>query len=162
RMLGRRALAVDDNATARRMIMNQLSSLGLVVEGVESGQAALDALEAAEKKGLPYHLVVSDLQMPEMDGLDLIRAMKARPQLRKLGYDVDVVASGRDAVTQATTKDYNAILMDSQMPDLDGFSATREIRALEGDRNHTVIIAMTAGAMAVNREKCLQAGMDDF
>ncbi len=81
--------------------------------------------------------------------------------LERLGYDVDVAGTGEEAVAAARRHRYAAILMDGQMPQTDGFEATRMIRALEGTR-HTPIIALTASAMRGDRERCLAAGMDDY
>jgi signal transduction histidine kinase/ligand-binding sensor domain-containing protein/CheY-like chemotaxis protein len=82
--------------------------------------------------------------------------------LERLGCDVTVVSNGRLAVEAVRAGDYQLVFMDCQMPEMDGFEATQQIRALDDHRSSTTIIAITAGAMAGDREKCLDAGMNDY
>lgn len=82
--------------------------------------------------------------------------------LRKLGHTVDVVSSGREAIEAYQRHRYPLILMDANMPDLDGYETTRLIREMEGNSRRTAIVALTANAMPGDRELCIQAGMDDY
>lgn len=82
-------------------------------------------------------------------------------QLQKLGYKADAVAHGNEVLHALRAVGYDVVLMDCQMPELDGYAATRAIRA-QIDICNTYIIAMTANAMQGDREKCLAAGMDDY
>jgi len=91
-----------------------------------------------------------------------INQMVALGTLAAMGYEADVACNGLEAIELATTRDYRAVLMDCQMPTMDGFAATAELRRREGSGKHTPIIAMTAGARAEDRELCLAAGMDGF
>lgn len=82
--------------------------------------------------------------------------------LEKMGCTVETVENGLQATQAATEKRHDLILMDVQMPGMDGFEATRAIRQKEGDKRRIPIIAMTAHAMSGDRERCLEAGMDDY
>ncbi len=94
---------------------------------------------------------------------NLVNQKVAVRQLQKLGYSTAVAANGRKAVETALQGSYALILMDVQMPELDGYEATRIIRAAEhGMTRHVPIVAMTANAMEGDRGICLAAGMDDY
>lgn len=82
--------------------------------------------------------------------------------LKRSGYSVDVVENGVQAVAAATSGQYDVVLMDVQMPELDGLEATRRIRQQEAEGKHIPIIAVTAHALQGDRERCLDAGMDDY
>ena len=253
---GLRALIVDDNATNRRILRQQLFSWEVENGATENGPDALAEMRRAAAGGAPYDLVLLDMQMPEMDGMELARRVKAdglisparlvlltstgrrgdgaeaveagiaayltkpvrqsdlydaiatvmgNPEeegadgdllvtrhslrakksadrarllvaednvvnqkvaarmLENLGYRVDVVADGRQALEAMAASSYGAVLMDVQMPEMDGYEATAEIRSREArSKTRTPIIAMTANAMAGDREQALAAGMDDY
>jgi two-component system sensor histidine kinase/response regulator len=253
RLADRRVLVVDDNATNREILKQQLGYWGMRVSAVESGSKALDALQQAAAAGGGFDLAILDMKMPEMDGLTLARAIKgvgvleslhlvlltsfgqrghgaeasrigisayltkpvdegdlydclsevlgddprrrgahlvtrhslreARPPasarvlvaednevnqkvavriLERLGFTVEVADNGREAVEACGRTPYDAVLMDVQMPGMDGYEATRLIREREAGAARTPIVAMTANAMKGDREKCLEAGMDDY
>jgi CheY-like chemotaxis protein len=83
--------------------------------------------------------------------------------LEKAGWSVEIAENGQDAVDAYERSSFDVILMDVQMPVMDGFTATRRIRSLEEARDRrTPIIAMTANAMTGDRERCLDAGMDGY
>jgi len=81
--------------------------------------------------------------------------------LKKAGFDIDLVADGSEAVAAHRNKPYDLILMDCQMPIMDGFEASSLIRKMEGSVQ-PVIVAVTANALVGERERCLRAGMDDY
>jgi two-component system sensor histidine kinase/response regulator len=84
--------------------------------------------------------------------------------LQRRGLTVDTAPNGRDAIGMVLHTRYAIVFMDCQMPEMDGYRATAEIRSHEGQRTlpRTPVVAMTANAMAGDRERCLRAGMDDY
>jgi PAS domain S-box-containing protein len=86
----------------------------------------------------------------------------AAMMLENLGHVPEIVTTGLEAVEALRERQYDLVLMDCQMPEMDGFTAAGEIRNMEGDASATPIIAMTANAMKGDRERCLAAGMDDY
>jgi CheY-like chemotaxis protein len=244
-LAGRRVLVVDDNATNLRILVGQLEHLGVVATPFAS---STEALAAAGRAGA-FDAVVTDLRMPDLDGLELAAALKrdlgeaappvvvlssagnrdraavdvaafltkpvkpaalrdalaaalggqvGRPAprpverivadadlgtrhplrvllaednavnqklalrlLERMGYAAEVAMDGTEAIAALEAADYDVVLMDVQMPELDGLEATRRIRARWPDRA-VRIVAMTANAMEGDRETCLAAGMDDY
>jgi len=111
------------------------------------------AVEVASWPTPPLVLVAEDSQ---------VNQIVAARSLERCGCSVEVVDDGCQALEAMLAKRFDAVLMDCQMPELDGYEATAEIRLREGPGEHTPVIAMTAQAMEGDRERCLQAGMDDF
>lgn len=91
-----------------------------------------------------------------------VNQVVGKRMLERLGCHVEVAANGLEAVRVSNNASYDIIFMDCQMPEMDGFAATRDIRRLEGDAARTPIIAMTASAFTEDKQKCSEAGMDAF
>ncbi|RAK00452.1 signal transduction histidine kinase [Larkinella arboricola] len=242
---GKRVLVVDDNQTNLVILKNQLEQWKLQPVTASSGRQALTLLA----ESAPFQLVMTDMQMPGMNGVELARAIRerhpwlpiillssigeetrkahaglfsaiitkpihqqqllelvqqqlkhpnenpvtvSRPSqqqlsdtfalqhpldiliaedypanqklilnvLTRLGYRPDLAQNGTEVIARLNQQSYDAILMDVQMPEMNGLDATRHIRRQTG--RQPVIIAMTANAMAEDREECLAAGMDDY
>ena len=99
-------------------------------------------------------LIVEDMQVNQM----LMNRI-----LHMLGCQSDPAMTGQEAIERLTANDYDIVFMDCHMPEMDGYEATRRIRDMERTQGkHSIIIALTADAMTGDREKCLNAGMDDF
>jgi two-component system sensor histidine kinase/response regulator len=250
-----RVLIVDDNRTNRRILLDHMRNWTIRAGAVESGELALGELDAAQRAGDPYRLILTDVHMPSMDGFDLIqeigrrhelkpatimmlssggqggdstrceelgvaayilkpirgdelrgaiaraladtparggipvhagRALKDQPDLKgglriliaednpvnqmlltrmleKRGHFVKVAANGRLALASVEDDSYDLLLMDVQMPEMDGMEATRVLRERESKTGiHLTVVGVTAHAMAGDRERCLQAGMDGY
>ncbi|MCP3963754.1 MAG: response regulator [bacterium] len=93
---------------------------------------------------------------------DEVNQLVALRSLTDLGFLAEAVANGAEVLEALESRRFDAVLMDCQMPELDGYEATRRIRRDEGAENHLPVIAMTAHAMKGERQRCLDAGMDDY
>jgi len=249
-LVGMRVLIVDDNAAARKVFEQQLTTLGVEVEAASGGHAALELLES-EPGASAFQVAIIDHNMPGMDGDELIRRIRSRPEwgglriamasafglrssprslrdqgvasflqkpvrkeelirclvgippqnpgskddlsesglvaersasrilivednptnqkvaqgiLRKLGYQSRIAENGEEALRMLSEEDFDLVLMDCQMPVMDGYEATRRIRDTDSPvRNHAIpVVAMTANALVGDREKVMACGMDDF
>ncbi len=119
----------------------------------QTNQVAQVTEQAAQRGCAGRVLVVED---------NAVNQRLARVLIERLGYEVDIAANGQEAVAQLAQRSYDVALMDCQMPILDGFEATRQIRRGEALGKRTPIVAMTASAMDGDRELCLASGMDDY
>lgn len=108
---------------------------------------------SAEIRGRMRLLLVED---------NLVNQKVVARMIKRIGYRADFVENGARALERLVDTDYDLILMDCQMPGMDGYKATHEIRRLEGPIRHTPIIGLTAHALAGDREECMRAGMDDY
>ena len=109
---------------------------------------------AAPSAGAPRVLVAEDNEVNQFAAIRL---------LQSFGFIVEVASDGREAITKTGQHHYDAVFMDCQMPDVDGYTAARVIRRREEHTgHHTPIIALTAHALEGDRQKCLDAGMDDY
>jgi len=131
------------------------------LEGAHVGRSTLareavhvDSKLAGEFSSLAVRVLVAED--------NLVNRKVATLMLGKLGIRPDVAANGREAIEMFEITPYDLIFMDCQMPELDGYAATRKIRSLQRGGHRVTIIAMTAEAMEGSREVCLAAGMDDY
>lgn len=108
---------------------------------------------AEEKNTTNKILLVEDNQ---------VNQLVAKTMLKKLGYEVDTAFNGVEALAMYKKNNYDLVLMDCQMPEMDGYEASRQIRILENEQSHLPIIALTANALKESKEQCFEAGMDDF
>jgi PAS domain S-box-containing protein len=137
-------------ALTRPIRQSQLYDLLVSVFGTRDDRPPEQTPASLERRG--HVLLVEDNAINQTVALGI---------LARLGYTADVAQDGRVAVELAARNDYLAIFMDCLMPEMDGYTATAEIRRRETGGQHVPIIAMTAGALPEDRARCLEAGMDD-
>ncbi len=143
----------------KRMAETDLITRHTVMEYEVEEQAPNDLAEIVPAVVKPDHPNLSVL-VAEDNAVNQIIAVR---MLEKWNCDVDVADNGQKAVEMSAVKDYDLVFMDCQMPILDGYEATGEIRKREQNtQQHLPIVAMTANAMKGDREKCIEAGMDDY
>ena len=241
------ALIVDDNETNRKILESILTSWGVAYSSVEDGAKALDSINKQKELDKPYDLILLDMMMPGMNGLEVAEELQRQNDstvivmltsltdtniqensklvgidacihkpvkksllldtimaslglgliesdnlvskvnvveeknmlpilivednvinqkvisgmLTTLGYAIDVVNNGQECLDTYNPDKYSLLLMDCQMPVMDGFLATKNLRADEKSKG-AIIIAMTANAMEGDREVCIEAGMNDY
>jgi signal transduction histidine kinase/HPt (histidine-containing phosphotransfer) domain-containing protein len=127
--------------------------LSMVSESSRRSVRLVESRVPAKIRGRTRILLVED---------NLVNRQVAMRMIERIGYHADAVENGRTALEILARSTYDLILMDCQMPEMDGYSATREIRLREGALRHTPIIGLTAHALAGDREVCVRAGMDDY
>ena len=247
-----RVLVVDDNSTNRRILQDMLRRWEVETTVVESAARALKELTAAREQNRGFQVVLTDMQMPEMDGFHLVEEIRRNPglaktsimmlssahhggfaeqcrslgitsylfkpirkkellsallgilrpemrppkpapvaepipqddlagarillaednrvnqtvavrMLNKMGHSVTIANTGFEVLAQLESGTFDLVLMDVQMPGMDGFTATRAIRRLSAKKSARVpIVAMTAHAMRGDRERCLEVGMNGY
>jgi CheY-like chemotaxis protein len=249
---GKRVLIVDDNATNRLILEEMARNWGMLPVTAHNAREALDLMRKTGQENRPCNLMVSDVNMPEVDGITLAEQVRKEPELanipiilltsgarpddfersasltiaavlpkpvaqsklfdaiskclgltaetaefdevghakqerhlpplqvllvedslvnqklatallEKEGHNVVVAANGKEAVAACTSRELDVVLMDVEMPEMDGFEATRLIRESEKTSGRRLpIVAITAHASKGDRERCLRAGMDDY
>jgi CheY-like chemotaxis protein len=140
-------------AIAKPIRRDALERLLLGQPGAAEPESKPSEPRAATAAGSPIVLIVED---------NLVNQRVAVRLVEKMGYRAAVVSNGREAIQAYLREPYDLILMDCQMPEMDGFTATAEIRRLEPPGARIPVIAMTANAMRGDRERCIAAGMDDY
>jgi CheY-like chemotaxis protein/HPt (histidine-containing phosphotransfer) domain-containing protein len=148
---------VENELTAQVAKPLRLSELYDCIVGTFAGTGIRAPMPRAEQRAVRNRgkriLVVDDND---------INQFVASEQILDAGYEADVANNGAEGVSKIKANNYAAVLMDCQMPVMDGYTATRKIREWEGNQRHVPIIALTAHAMAGERDKVLAAGMDDY
>ncbi|MBF0408570.1 MAG: response regulator [Candidatus Riflebacteria bacterium] len=122
-------------------------------ETKENPRAAEEQINEPSKQLKPRILLVEDNET---------NAKVIVYMLKKHGWVSDIALNGQEALNIFSEKSYDIVLMDCQMPVMDGYECTSKIRELEGDKKHTTVIALTANAMQDDRKRCIDAGMDEY
>jgi CheY-like chemotaxis protein/HPt (histidine-containing phosphotransfer) domain-containing protein len=155
--LGEQPLA-EDVATK---VSAQLHKPMRISQLYDSVAGVFNMRESQRARRTPRHAAPSQSPLLLVEDNE-INALVATEQLRELGYEVDLARNGREAIEAVRKRRYAAVLMDCQMPVMDGYQASRELRRSEVEGEHLPIIALTAHALGGERDKVAAAGMDDY
>lgn len=132
-------------------VLQGVAESAAIVSGIDALASQVDSQQ--ESQDCPRVLLAEDNKVNQRVAVHL---------LEKRGFRAQVVSNGEEAVDAASRQSYALVLMDCQMPVMDGFEATRRLRAMEKGSRRTAVVAMTAHAMQDDRDRCLAAGMDDY
>ncbi len=150
-----RLLEVENATSTRVSLLEEAKKFGISEES-----AAAPAAVAPAEEEVPTHLAGHVLLVED----NPVNRQVAQRLIGVLGLSMELAENGKEALEKIRNTKFDLVLMDCQMPIMDGYTATRSRRMMEADRNlaHLPIVAMTANAMVGDREKCLAAGMDDY
>jgi len=151
-----RLLEVETAGSTRVSLMDEAKKFGIS----EEAEAAAPSPAASTEEEVPTHLSGHVLLVED----NPVNRQVAQRLIGVLGLSMELAENGKEALERIRNSRFDLVLMDCQMPIMDGYTATRSRRMMEADRNlpHLPIVAMTANAMVGDREKCLAAGMDDY
>lgn len=158
-----RESGVDDYVTKPIKRKQLIEALINVIGSQEGPREIMSGLMAIGEPDVQQEAAKSEPKLRILIAEDNVVNQKvALHQLQKLGFIAEAVDNGRMVLDALDRQRFDLVFMDCQMPELDGYAATAEIRKREGGDRHTWIVAMTAHSLEGDREKCLAAGMDDY
>ena len=138
-----------------------LSLLGSQASILQKADRALAPPSSSASAVPPSSTALSPTRILVVDD-NLVNRKVARKQLERLGYQVDTVDGGKPALAAMSSAPYMAVLLDCEMPEMDGYATAAKIRRRDNGDRHTKIIAMTGHALEGTRERCLESGMDEY